>query len=78
MIEEGNVHELVQEMLPVLERNDPNDVLAALLACFTLVAAMQCENCRKTIVEELEEHVPEILREANRLAAERAFKPSCH
>ena len=54
------------------KRDDLNDVLAAMVTATTFALSLTCPECRKAIAEELRQHIPQMLAEANELAADAA------
>ena len=46
-----------------------DDTFAAILNVFTFTMSLACPDCRKVVAKQLRKHVPQMLTDANRLAA---------
>ena len=68
-----DVERLERKLIAIIndktDRYEFVDTLGALVHAFTFQMALACPGCRKNIAKQLRKRVPEMLADANRLAA---------
>jgi hypothetical protein len=68
----GDLDDLTQKILNLVDVGDidSNTVLIALVNAFIYLMARNCPNCRKNIAKTLKKNIPEMLKEAELVAAQ--------
>jgi hypothetical protein len=69
--DKSNVERIALKIIAAIksESGDHQEILNALAHVFTFFMAVNCPDCRKNVARQLRKRIPEMLFEANRLAA---------
>lgn len=77
-INNQRIDEMVGDILNMFTDEEHDTIMTTLVSALTLYVSTLCPECRKNNMRDLRKHIPEMLAEANKIAALNPGKVHTH